>query len=81
MQAYHRLATLGIPRLRRGGILVAASCSAHVTTGEFFGAVMEAVSASRRAFVELERAGHAPDHPATFPEANYLKCIFMRFEP
>ena len=81
VQAYHRLATLGIPRLRRGGILVAASCSAHVTTGEFFGAVQEALEASGRRFLELERTGHAPDHPATFPEANYLKCLFVRFEP
>lgn len=81
VQAYHRLATLGIPRLRRGGILVAASCSAHVTTGEFFSAVLEALAASGRRFVELERTGHAPDHPATFPEASYLKCLFVRFEP
>lgn len=79
--AYHRLVTLGIPRLRRGGVLVAASCSAHVTTGEFFGAVLEAIATSGRRFVELERTGHAPDHPATFPEASYLKCLFVRFEP
>ena len=81
VQAYHRLVTLGIPRLRRGGILVAASCSAHVTTGEFFGAALEAIEASGRRFLELERTGHAPDHPATFPEAHYLKCLFVRFEP
>jgi 23S rRNA (cytosine1962-C5)-methyltransferase len=81
VQAYHRLVTLGIPRLRRGGILVAASCSAHVTTGEFFGTVLEAIEASGRRFLELERTGHAPDHPATFPEASYLKCLFVRFEP
>ena len=81
VQAYHRLVTLGIPRLRRGGVLVAASCSAHVTTGEFFSAVLEGIEASGRRFLELERTGHAPDHPATFPEANYLKCLFVRFEP
>lgn len=81
IQAYRKLAALGIPRLRRGGILVAASCSAHVSSAEFFAAVQEAVQESGRGFVELERTAHAPDHPATFPEAKYLKCLFVRFEP
>ena len=81
IQAYRKLVELGIPRLRRGGILVAASCSAHVSAAEFFGAVQEAVEASGRDFVELERTAHAPDHPATFPEAKYLKCLFVSFEP
>jgi 23S rRNA G2069 N7-methylase RlmK/C1962 C5-methylase RlmI len=81
IQAYRKLTELGLPRLRRGGILVAASCSAHVSTGEFFTAVLDALHASRRPFVELARATHAPDHPATFPEAQYLKCLFARLEP
>jgi 23S rRNA (cytosine1962-C5)-methyltransferase len=81
IQAYRKLTALGIPRLRRGGILVAASCSAHVSTGEFFTAVLDALHASRRPFAELARTTHAPDHPATFPEAQYLKCLFARLEP
>ena len=81
VQAYRRLALLGIPRLRRGGILVAASCSAHVSSEEFFGAVLDALSTARRPFVELARTTHAPDHPATFPEAHYLKCVFVKLEP
>ena len=36
ISAYGRLAALGIRALNRGGILVAASCSAHVAAGEFF---------------------------------------------
>ncbi|KAF0175887.1 MAG: 23S rRNA (cytosine1962-C5)-methyltransferase [Limisphaerales bacterium] len=81
IQAYRKLTELGLPRLRRGGILVAASCSAHVSTGEFFTAVLDALHSSRRPFVELARTTHAPDHPATFPEAQYLKCLFARLEP
>ncbi|NDE99181.1 MAG: 23S rRNA (cytosine(2499)-C(5))-methyltransferase, partial [Verrucomicrobia bacterium] len=81
VQAYRRLALLGIPRLRRGGILVAASCSAHVSSEEFFGAVLDALSTAGRPFVELARTTHAPDHPATFPEAHYLKCVFVKLEP
>lgn len=81
IQAYRKLTELGLPRLRRGGILVAASCSAHVSTGEFFTAVLDALHASRRPFAELARTTHAPDHPATFPEAQYLKCLFAQLEP
>ena len=81
IQAYRRLAMLGIPRLRPGGILVAASCSAHVSAQEFFEAVLDALRSSRRPFVELARTAHAPDHPATFPEAQYLKCVFVKLEP
>jgi hypothetical protein len=26
----------------------------------------------------MNTTGHAADHPATFPEAEYLKCIYLR---
>ena len=80
IHAYGKLATLGIRRLRPGGILVAASCSAHVTEAEFFGAVLGAARNARRKFSEVKRSGHAEDHPATFVEAAYLKCVFLRFD-
>jgi 23S rRNA (cytosine1962-C5)-methyltransferase len=78
IQAYGKLAAHGLGALRRGGILVAASCSAHVTAEEFFGAVRLAARQSRRPFEELAITGHPPDHPASFPEAHYLKCIYLR---
>lgn len=77
--AYGRLAANGIRLLRPRGVLVAASCSAHVSAEEFFGAVRGAAARSGRRFVELETTRHAPDHPATFAEAQYLKCIYLRF--
>jgi 23S rRNA (cytosine1962-C5)-methyltransferase len=76
---YNRLASLGIRHLQPGGILVACSCSAHVSAGEFFEAVGKAAKASKRKFRELETTGHAPDHPATFSEAEYLKAIYLGF--
>ena len=79
IQAYGRLAQSGIAHLRPDGVLVAASCSAHVSAEEFFGAVRLAAEKSRRKFTGLKTTGHAPDHPATFPEAHYLKGIFLRF--
>ncbi|HYG34964.1 MAG TPA: class I SAM-dependent methyltransferase [Clostridia bacterium] len=78
IRAYHRLACAGIKHLSQGGILLACSCSAHVTAEEFFEAIRRAGSSSRRAFVELETTHHAPDHPAAIKEAEYLKGIYFR---
>jgi len=78
IQAYCKLAASGIRALRANGILVAASCSAHVSAEEFFGAVRQAARDSGRDFTELETTGHPPDHPATFKEAEYLKCMYLR---
>ena len=78
IRAYGRLALSGIEHLAPVGILVACSCSAHVTAEEFFEAVRgSAVKAGRR-FEELRTTRHAPDHPATFKEAEYLKAIYLR---
>ena len=78
IQAYGKLAANGIKALRREGILVAASCSAHVSSAEFFEAVRQSAQHSGRKFVEIETTSHPLDHPATFAEANYLKCIFLK---
>jgi 23S rRNA (cytosine1962-C5)-methyltransferase len=77
IHAYGQLARHGIACVRPGGILVTASCSAHVSAPEFFEAVREAARQSKRPWKELETTGHPPDHPAAFAEANYLKCIFL----
>jgi len=78
IQAYGKLAANGIRLLRPRGVLVAASCSAHVSSEEFFSAVRTATRNSGRRFEELGTTHHAPDHAATFPEAQYLKCIYFR---
>jgi len=80
MKAYRQLTAAGIRRLAGGGVLVMASCSAHVTSAEFFELVLKAARASGRPFREIGRATHAADHPATFPEAEYLKCIRLRMD-
>jgi 23S rRNA (cytosine1962-C5)-methyltransferase len=78
IRAYARLAQSGLRHLRPGGILVACSCSAHVSAEEFFAAVRQAARGSGRRFTELQTTRHAPDHLATFPEAEYLKAIYLR---
>ena len=79
LRAYAKLAAQGLKHLSPGGILVACSCSAHVTADEFCNGVRQSAATSGRRFVELSRTGHAPDHPATFREAEYLKAIYLRF--
>lgn len=79
LRAYRRLNAAAIGRLRPGGILVAASCSAHVHPGEFLGLVREVARISGRPWRELWTSGHAADHPAGFPEAGYLKAICLEF--
>jgi 23S rRNA (cytosine1962-C5)-methyltransferase len=79
VRAYGRLAKLGIEHLGRGGILVACSCSAHVTAEEFFEAVRQSAAATGRKFTEIQTLRHPPDHPAAFKEAEYLKAIYVRF--
>jgi 23S rRNA (cytosine1962-C5)-methyltransferase len=78
LRAYERLATLGLERLAREGILVAGSCSAHVPAKEFFEVVRRAAAKSGRKFAELKTLRHPPDHPATFKEAEYLKVIYLK---
>lgn len=79
LHAYAKLAWNAIASLRPGGVLVAASCSAHISGTEFFETIRRTAANSRRNFDELHTTGHPPDHPATFPEAHYLKCIYLRF--
>ena len=79
IRAYERLNSQGIAKLTRDGILVAGSCSAHVSTVEFFDAVRRAALKSGRKFTELKTLQHPPDHPAGFEEAEYLKVIYLKF--
>lgn len=79
IRAYEKLNVLGIDRLERGGILVAGSCSAHVSAPEFFDAVRRAAMKSGRKFSELQTRLHPPDHPVGFKEAEYLKVIYLKF--
>ena len=78
LAAYDRLARLGIRVLRRGGILVAASCSSQVAAEDFYRVIKGAAASAKRPLQEIERTGHALDHPIGFKEGAYLKCLFAR---
>jgi 23S rRNA (cytosine1962-C5)-methyltransferase len=76
--AYSKLIEGTLARVKKDGILLASSCSAHVSAAEFFNLTLEAARKSGRRFAELKTTGHAADHPATFAEAEYLKCIYLK---
>lgn len=73
LNAYSRLAELSIPLVTKGSIFITASCSSRVSADDFFRTIIQA---SRRPLQEIERTGHAIDHPIGFPEGAYLKCLF-----
>ena len=78
IRAYRTLVSDALHHLRPDGTLVAASCSAHVSADEFFEAVKQAAKEGGRKFEVIKTTRHAADHPATFREAEYLKCLFVR---
>jgi 23S rRNA (cytosine1962-C5)-methyltransferase len=76
LAAYRRLTRLSLAVLRPGGILVQASCSSKVDADTFFGTINRAAGRAGRSLQEIERTGHAVDHPIRFREGAYLKCLF-----
>lgn len=76
LAAYTRLTQLALNVLEPDGVLVMASCSSRVTAADFFATVHRAASSAGRSLHEIRRTAHALDHPVTFPEGEYLKCLF-----
>jgi 23S rRNA (cytosine1962-C5)-methyltransferase len=76
LSAYRKLTRLGLGVLRPGGILVQASCSSRIDAGAFFDTIHQSARESSRRLTEIERTGHALDHPIGFDEGAYLKCLF-----
>ena len=74
--AYGRLTRLSLGALGSEGILVQASCSTRVDAQTFFRTIHRAAGQTGRPLREIERTGHPLDHPITFKEGAYLKCLF-----
>jgi 23S rRNA (cytosine1962-C5)-methyltransferase len=76
LQSYARLTKLALAVTRPGGRIALASCSSRVSAADFFATVGNAAEGAKRPLREIERTGHALDHPIGFPEGAYLKCVF-----
>ena len=78
LSAYRKLTRLGLDVLKPGGTLVQASCSSRVDEASFFEAIHRSTKEAGRTLTEIERTGHALDHPVGFREGAYLKCLFAK---
>lgn len=76
LKAYQRLAAMGVSLLERKGILVMSSCTGHVSTEAFLTSVHRAARQAGRPLKELWCTGQPVDHPISFREGAYLKCLF-----
>jgi len=76
LESYASLTRLALGTLKKGGLLVIASCSSRVTADDFYRTVLGAAEQNGRRLTEMKRTGHAIDHPIGFPEGAYLKCLF-----
>jgi 23S rRNA (cytosine1962-C5)-methyltransferase len=76
---YKELNLRAMKMLRPGGILVACSCSYHVSTSDFYEVVADAARDAHKSFRVVENRGAAKDHPMLLnvPETSYLKCLIL----
>lgn len=83
LRGYKEINLQGLKLVGKGGILVTASCSYHLSQARFFEVIQEAAVDARKVLrlVEFRRAG--VDHPVLLgsPEGDYLKfAIFEVFD-
>jgi 23S rRNA (cytosine1962-C5)-methyltransferase len=79
LKAYSSLAEAGFALTRPRGISLCCSCSAHIPAEEFFGRVLEVAQRTGREFKILRQTHEPMDHHASFPEARYLKAVYLEF--
>lgn len=79
LRAYGKLARNAAALVEPGGFLFVASCSHHVSSGEFADAVLWGIQRARRQARLLHQGDAGPDHPIhpMLPESQYLKGLLM----
>lgn len=80
LMGYKKINEMALRILSSSGVLVSASCSAHVTLSDFRYMLSESAGHTRRSLQVLETYTHGIDHPelVSFMEGEYLKCVFAR---
>ena len=81
IRSYQMLVRQGLGVMNPGGILVAASCSSRIDAQSFARIVREAGGKAGRPLQLLDQTGHAIDHPISFPEGEYLTCVYATDAP
>lgn len=78
LKQYERLARLGKDLTAVNGNLILGSCSSRITLEDFAQAHYNANITKANGWNLMHSTLHDDDHPATFPESNYLKTIFYQ---
>jgi 23S rRNA (cytosine1962-C5)-methyltransferase len=80
LDGYASLNRQALAVVRKGGLLVTASCSARVTPEAFMGALKEAGFKAQADLTVVEERYQSADHPLRlqFPEGRYLKFVVLR---
>lgn len=83
LRGYRDLHAKAANLLSKNGLLVSFSCSHHVASHEFEGAIAEGLHDARRNMRLLRRIGQPLDHPVVLglPETEYLKGIVLQSMP
>lgn len=78
LSGYRKINEAALRVLPPGGILVSASCSAHLSLIDFRFMLSESAARAGRTLQILETFTHGIDHPelVAFTEGEYLKCVF-----
>jgi 23S rRNA (cytosine1962-C5)-methyltransferase len=79
LRGYKDINLQAMKLLAPGGLLFTASCSFHLSRGDFFGMLQEAVADSGRRFALRAMTGQPLDHPEIIgiPETGYLKGALL----
>lgn len=79
---YHRLNQAAMQVLARDGIMVSASCSAHLPEAELVRVLLRAARHVDRGVQIIAQGQQAMDHPVhpAIPETRYIKALFGRVE-
>jgi 23S rRNA (cytosine1962-C5)-methyltransferase len=80
LAGYASLNRAALSVLSPGGVLVTASCSARVSSEQFFDAVKEAAFKLRMELQVIAETHQPADHPVSpqFREGRYLKALVLR---
>jgi len=76
---YAQLAHLGEKLTANNGLLVLASCSSRVLAQSFLDVNSQTLGSTNRQYKIVLKTEHDTDHPVSFPEGAYLKCVYYRF--
>ncbi len=80
LRGYYEVNRRAMRLVAPGGHLLTASCSFHVSRGDFLDTLTRAASRSGRRFTLERLLGQSADHPEvlTIPETGYLKGALLR---